>query len=120
MPTAVHGIACVASGEALPIARKKSKEDGTPMLNGRAVMPGIKTLVASLTLRQQDHPGVTVGEGIESTLKSLKQWRLAVWQSGGNSGCYPVLPESGTPLLPPPGSRLRLTNWLVSLEYAIG
>ena len=41
----------------------------------------------------------------------------------------PVLPESGTPLLPPPGSPLRLTlrnqriygeTGIVSLEYAIG
>jgi dihydrofolate reductase len=40
---------------------------------GRATMPGMRTVVLSSTLRQQDYPGVTVvGKNAEETVATLR------------------------------------------------
>jgi dihydrofolate reductase len=107
--------------------------------------PGIKTLVFSRTLRQQDYPRVTiVAESVEETVNELRaQPGKDIWLFGGGSlfasflnaglvdtvevAIMPVLLGGGIPLLPPPASqtKLKLTSHkiyktgIVSLEYAI-
>jgi dihydrofolate reductase len=116
-------------------------------MGGGASMPGIKqTIVVSRTLRQQDHPKVTI---IADNLRErLAELRAAagkdIWLFGGPSlfasllalkmvdtvevAVIPVLLGGGVPLLPPPSNRatLRLVNsktyektGTVSLEYAV-
>ncbi|MDX6614767.1 MAG: hypothetical protein QOD75_3953 [Blastocatellia bacterium] len=112
---------------------------------GRGVTPGVKTYVFSRTLRQQDHPGVTiVAEKAAETVAALCAGPgKDIWLFGGgalfgnllNAGVVdtvevviiPVLLGGGIPLVPPPAPRtkLQLTNHkvyktgIVSLEYAI-
>jgi dihydrofolate reductase len=112
---------------------------------GSAATPGMKTLVFSRTLRQQDHPDVTiVAEGVEKTLVALRETPgKDIWLFGGGSlfrsllelrlvdtvevAVIPVLLGGGIPLLPPPAPRakLRLTSHrvyktgIVTLEYTI-
>jgi dihydrofolate reductase len=108
-------------------------------------MPGMKTLVFSRTLRQSDHPGVTiVAEKSEETLVALRaEPGRDIWLFGGGLlfrslldaglvdsvevAVIPVLLGEGIPLLPPPArqAKLELTGHkvyptgIVSLEYAL-
>lgn len=109
-------------------------------------MPGMKPVVVSRTLRQDDHPKVTVvGADLEAEITSLRaQPGKDIWLFGGGSlfrslldlglvdavevAIVPVLLGGGRSLLPPPGRRavLRLTGsrvydktGIVSLEYAL-
>ena len=113
---------------------------------GSGATPGKQTLVISRTLRQQDHPDVTiVADDLEKTLAALKKKPgKDIWLFGGGSlfrsllalrlvdtielATIPVLLGGGIPLLPPPSSRakLKLTgqriyekSGIVLLEYAI-
>ena len=112
---------------------------------GRATMPGMKTVVLSSTLRQEDHPEVTVvGENAEKTLAALRAGSgKDIWLFGGGElfrrlleaglvdavevAVIPVLLGGGTPLLPPPAkqAKLRLAghrvypSGIVALEYAV-
>ena len=113
---------------------------------GNVETPGVKTYVFSRTLRQQDHPAVTiVSENAHEVVAGLRaQPGKDIWLFGGgllfNSllqaklvdtvevAIMPVLLGEGIPLLPPPTARtkLKLTNHkvykktgIVSLEYAI-
>ena len=112
---------------------------------GRGETPGIKTLVFSRTLRQQDHPGLTiVSERSEEAVAALRaESGKDIWLFGGGSlfssllgsglvdtvevAIVPVLLGDGVPLLAPPAGqkKLKLTghkvyrNGTVSLEYAI-
>lgn len=113
---------------------------------GRAETPGVKTLVFSRTLRQQDYPGTTiVAENAEQTVAALrKQPGKDIWLFGGGTlfgslleaklvdtvevGIIPILLGGGVPLLPPPAeqTKLKLTSHkvykktgIVSLEYTI-
>jgi dihydrofolate reductase len=112
---------------------------------GRSETPGIKTLVFSRTLRQEDYPGVTiVAENVEEMVNELRaQLGKDIWLFGGGSlfasfldaklvdtvevAIIPVLLGGGIPLLPPPArqTKLKLTSHkvyktgIVSLEYAI-
>jgi dihydrofolate reductase len=112
---------------------------------GRVSMPGMKTIVFSRTLRQEDHSGVAiVMEGQRETLSALKAGPgKDIWLVGGGSlfrslaedglvdtvevRIVPILLGSGVPLLPSPGKRIKLSltahtvhrTGMVSLEYAI-
>lgn len=114
--------------------------------HGGAGMPGMKSYVFSRTLRQADHPNVTViSDKAEVTLAALKKASgKDIWLMGGGAlfrslldlgmvdtvevAVIPVLLGAGIPLVPPPGkpARLKLTNHriykgtgIVSLEYAL-
>ena len=106
---------------------------------------GAKTIVFSRTLRQEDHPGVTiVSENVPEVVASLRnEPGKDIWLFGGGAlfasllsdklvdtvevAIIPVLLGEGIPLLPPPGqqTKLKLTNHkvyksgIVSLEYTI-
>ena len=112
----------------------------------RTTMPGMRTVVVSTTLRQVDHPDVTIiGEAVEETVRALRaDGRKDVWLFGGAElfgrllaeglvdgvevAIEPVLLGGGVPLLPATAHRraLRLTGHRVSnvgvvhLEYAVG
>src|SRR5262245_52786649 len=109
-------------------------------------MPGMKTLVFSRTLRQQDYPKVTVvADKVEETLAALREEPgKDMWLFGGGLlfrslldagqvdsvevAVVPVLLGEGIPLLPAPAkqAKLKLTGHkvysktgIVSLEYAV-
>ncbi len=112
---------------------------------GGAETSGMKTLVFSRTLRQQDYPGVTiVSENVQEIVAGLSaEPGKDIWLFGGGSlfhsllharlvdtvevAIMPVLLGGGVPLLPSPAeqTKLKLTNHkvyksgIVSLEYAI-
>jgi dihydrofolate reductase len=107
--------------------------------------PGMSVCVFSRTLRQQDHPGVTiVADRLEETLAAIRRRsEKDLWLFGGGSlfhslldaglvdvvevAVQPVLLGQGIPLLSPPArkARLRLTDHkvsktgIVSLRYAV-
>ena len=107
---------------------------------------GVKTVVFSRTLRQEDHPGVTiVAEGMEETVAALRaEPGKDIWLFGGGSlfrslldaglvdtvevAIIPVLLGGGIPLVLPPANqtKLKLTSHkvykktgIVSLNYAV-
>jgi len=113
---------------------------------GGGSMPGMNAVVVSRTLKQDDHPKVTViGSDLEAEITRLRdQPGKDIWLFGGGSlfrslldlglvdavevAVIPVLLGAGRPFLLPPGDRasLRLTNTrvydktgIVSLEYAL-
>jgi dihydrofolate reductase len=112
----------------------------------RTSMPGMRTVVVSKTLRQAEHPDVTIiGDRVEETVRALREGaRKDVWLFGGAElfgrllaaglvdgvevAIQPVLLGSGVPLLPstPHRRALQLTGHRVSkvgvvrLEYAVG
>ncbi len=112
---------------------------------GNVRMPGMKILVFSRTLRQQDYPAVTiVAENAKETLAALRtNPGKDIWLFGGGSlfrslaeaglvdtveiAIIPILLGAGIQLLPSPADRikLRLTahqvykSGIVSLEYTI-
>lgn len=101
--------------------------------------------VASRTLKQADHPGVTVVNDLEPFLADLRSKPgKDVWLFGGGSlfrslaergwvdtlevGVMPVLLGEGVPLLPAPAGRVKLKligqkayarTGVLSLEYAV-
>lgn len=109
-----------------------------------ATMPGIQTVVCSRTLRQQDHPDVTIVADAVGITKALKgKPGKDIWLFGGANlfrslldarlvdsielKVMPVLLSQGIPLLPP-GQRspqLRLSKSqtspadVVSLNYMV-
>ena len=112
---------------------------------GNAAMPGMMTFVFSQTLRQSDHPKVTiVAENLAETVATLRAASgKDIWLFGGGLlfrslaeaglmdtvevAVIPVLLGEGIPLLPPPAKQasLELTGHkvyktgIVSLEYAV-
>ncbi len=112
---------------------------------GRASMPGMRMIVFSRTLRQADHPDVTiVAHNQTETLTALKTAPgKDIWLFGGGSlfrslaeaglvdtvevSIIPVLLGAGVPLLPNPASRIKLSltehkvyeTGTVALQYAI-
>jgi dihydrofolate reductase len=113
---------------------------------GRGVTPGVKTFVFSRTLRQEEHPGVTiVSDKIEETVAALRaEEGKDIWVFGGGSlfrslleaglvdtvevAVSPVLLGGGIPLLPPPARQtsLKLTghkvyqkSGIVMLHYSV-
>jgi len=113
--------------------------------SGNAGSPGMRTVVVSRTLRQHDHPNVTIlGEGWEKAVSALREEAgKDIWLFGGGTlfrslldvglvdsvevAVIPVLLGGGVPLLPPPAGRatLELTGHriyktgIASLEYAV-
>lgn len=111
----------------------------------RSETPGIKTYVFSRTLRQEDHPKVTiVADDVEETVSALrKESGKDIWLFGGGNffrslldaglvdtvevRIIPILLGQGIQLLPPPGkqTKLKLTGHkiyktgIVALEYAV-
>jgi dihydrofolate reductase len=97
---------------------------------GRGETPGMKTFVFSRTLRQQDHPEVTVvADRSEETVSALRaEPGKDIWLFGGGSlfgsflnaglvdtvevAVIPVLLGGGIPLLAPPArqTKLKLTS----------
>ena len=116
-----------------------------PMMEAGSAMPGMTTFVVSRTLRQRDHPDVTIlGEGWEETVTSLRAAAgKDIWLFGGGTlfrslvdaglvdtvevAIMPVMLGAGIPLRagPAPRTALELTghkvyeSGIVSLEYAI-
>ena len=112
---------------------------------GSASMPGVKTIVFSRTLRQEDHPEVAiVGEGHRKTVTALKAAPgKDIWLFGGGQlfrslaedglvdtveiGIAPILLGAGVPLLPSHAKQIQLSltahkvrkTGMVSLEYSI-
>lgn len=109
-------------------------------------MPGVKTIVVSRTMRQGDHPNVTVlSENWEEAVRELRQQPgKDIWLFGGGAlfaamldaglvdgvdvGVIPVLLGGGIPFLKPPANRARLTltghkvypkTGTISLEYDV-
>ncbi len=119
--------------------------EGMLRQQGSAATPGMKTLVFSRTLRQQDHPDVTiVTEDLEKTLVALRnEGGKDIWLFGGGSlfrsllelelvdtmeiAIIPVVLGGGIPLVQPPvrQTRLKLTGHrvfktgIVVVEYTI-
>jgi dihydrofolate reductase len=107
--------------------------------------PEIRRYVFSRTLRQRDHPGVTiVADTVEETLTALRATSgKDIWLFGGGSlfrslldarlvdtvelAVIPVLLGEGIPLLAPPVRQAKLTlvrhaasrAGIVRLEYAV-
>lgn len=107
--------------------------------------PGMSVYVFSRTLRQRDHPEVTiVADKLEETLAALRaKSGKDIWLFGGSSlfrsvlgaglvdtvevAVSPVLLGEGVPLLPPPAKQANLKlighkvykTGVVSLRYAV-
>jgi dihydrofolate reductase len=115
-------------------------------MGGGAAMPGVSTFLVSRTLRQEDHPGLTIiSEDVGGAVSRLRaEPGKEIWLFGGGSlfrslldlglvdmvevAVIPVLLGSGIPLLPAGSQRttLRLVNskvyqttGTVGLEYAV-
>lgn len=113
---------------------------------GDGSMPGMNCFVVSATLRQADHPNVTIlGADFEPKLRQLKAAPgKDIWLFGGGTlfrsllavglvdavevAVVPTLLGEGLPLLPPParGAKLKLSNHrhyktsgILLLEYAV-
>jgi dihydrofolate reductase len=120
--------------------------EATRSMGGGGAMPGVKSIVASRTLRPEDCPGVTiVSDDLADVVARLRREPgKDIWLFGGGSlfrsllemgqvdsvevAVVPVLLGGGIPLLPPPAGRakLKLVNTktykksgVVSLEYAV-
>jgi dihydrofolate reductase len=115
-------------------------------VGGGGSMPGVTTVVVSRTLRQEDHPGLTIiAEDVGGSVSRLRAGSgKDIWLFGGGSlfrslldlglvdtievGVIPVLLGGGIPLLPARSQRttLRLVSskaykatGTVALEYAV-
>jgi dihydrofolate reductase len=112
---------------------------------GGGSQPGMQVFVVSRTLRQEDHPNVTVVDDPERLMAELRSKPgKDVWLWGGGSlfrsfaelglvdtvevAVMPVLLGAGVPLLTPPAKRvaLKLTGHklygqtgIMALEYAV-
>jgi dihydrofolate reductase len=112
---------------------------------GGGSMPDMQVVVVSRTLRQEDHPGISIVDDPERMIKQMRSKPgKDVWLWGGGSlfrsfvdlglvdtvevMVMPVLLSEGVPLLPPPAKRvgLKLTGHklyaqtgIMSLEYAV-
>jgi dihydrofolate reductase len=134
----------MSSIDTLLIGRKTY--EASKAMGGGAGMPGVKAFVVSRTLRQEDHPDVTIiGDDLEGAVDKLRnEPGKDIWLFGGGElfrslldlglvdsveiGVIPVLLGGGAPLLPATSQRasLKLINsrvyqktGTVSLEYAV-
>ena len=112
---------------------------------GGGAMPGVRSVVISRTMRQADHPKLTIVNDAERFVADLKtKGGKDIWLFGGGElfhsllaarlvdgidvAVVPVLLGGGVPLLPPPASRTRLAlkshrvyekSGIVGLEYDV-
>jgi dihydrofolate reductase len=112
--------------------------------HGRAVTPGMQTIVFSRTLRQSDFPDVTIVAGQEKETVAALRGKPGkdIWLFGGGAlfrslldmelvdtvevAVIPVLLGGGIPLLPSPAKRAKLKlmghkvygSGIVALEYS--
>lgn len=119
--------------------------EATRRQGGGPAMPGTTAIVASRTLRPQDHPGVTIiSDNLNETIGRLRQESgKDIWLFGGGElfrsllgaglvdtvevAVVPVLLGGGIPLLPAPAQQTKLTltghkvykAGIVSLEYRV-
>jgi dihydrofolate reductase len=99
--------------------------DGMKATSGGGSMPGMQVFVCSRTLRQQDHPNVTITDKPEKVITGLRSKPgKDIWLFGGGSlfhsllearlvdavdvAVIPVLLGGGIPLLPSPAKRVKL------------
>jgi dihydrofolate reductase len=106
---------------------------------------GKEVIVASRTLRAEDHPGIeVVGDGLEARVRALRdEPGLDIWLYGGGAlfatlleaglvdsvepAIIPILLGGGVPFLPAPAARRRLKltahraypSGMTLLEYAV-
>jgi len=138
--------ALFAQFDTLLVGRKTFEAVGGTKHNGKgSVMPGMKVLVFSRTLRQADYPQLTIVRGnVKKAVTALrKEEGKDIWIFGGGQlfqslldeglvdtvelAIIPVLLGRGIPLLAPSAKRakLRLTGHkvyktgIVLLEYAV-
>ena len=114
-------------------------------MGGGGSAPGVRSVVISRTMRQAEHPDVTIVNDAESFVADLKtQTGKDVWLWGGGElfhsllsaglvdgvdvGVIPVLLGEGIPLLPAPAPRTTLVlknqrvyekSGIVGLEYDV-
>jgi dihydrofolate reductase len=114
-------------------------------MGGGGSTPGMTVYVASRTLKQADHPGVTIVNDLKPLMADLRSKPgKDLWLFGGGSlfrslaengwvdtvevGVMPVLLGEGVPLLPGPGDRVKLKltahqlfpkSGTLSLEFAV-
>ena len=113
---------------------------------GGGAMPGMKAIVVSRTLRQEDFPDITIlSDNLDASLARLREEPgKDIWLFGGGSlfrslldarlvdavevAVIPVLLGGGTPLLPATAKRVHLRlvsskvygkTGIMSLEYAV-
>ena len=125
---------------------RRTFEAAQAMDGGGGPMPGVTSVVVSRTLRQEDHPGLTIiGEDLYGALSRLREGAgKDIWLFGGGIlfrslldlglvdmievGVIPVLLGGGIPLLAARSERatLRLVSskvykatGTVALEYAV-
>jgi dihydrofolate reductase len=104
---------------------RKTFEAMSKMGGGGGSMPGVKSFVISRTLKEADHPDVTVARDAAALVRDLKaKPGKDIWLFGGGElfrslldaglvdgvdvGVIPVLLGGGIPLLPSPAERARL------------
>jgi dihydrofolate reductase len=124
---------------------RKTFEAMAKMGGGGGSMPGVKSYVISRTMKQADHPKLTIARDAAALVADLKSKPgKDIWLFGGGElfrslldaglvdgvdvGLIPVLLGGGIPLLPAPGERARLTlknqrvykkSGIVGLEYDV-
>ena len=114
---------------------------------GGGAIPGVRSFVFSSTLRQEDHPGVTIvssdAAGVVARLKAEAGKDIAIFGGGAlfrslleadlvdgvEVSMIPVLLGAGVPLMPGPyrpvpltltGHKVLPTTGTLMLEYAVG
>lgn len=124
---------------------RKTFEAMAKMGGGGGEMPGVKSFVISRTLKQADHPDVTIAQDMLALVKDLKaRPGKDIWLFGGGElfrsmldaglvdgvdvGIIPVLLGKGIPLLPSPAERAKLRlkkqrvyqkSGIIGLEYDV-
>jgi dihydrofolate reductase len=124
---------------------RKTFEVMQRMEQGGGAMPGARSIVFSRTLKQADHPDVTIEADavrVVSELRAMPGKDIAVFGGGELArslleaglvdtvevSLMPVLLGGGIPLLPPPASRVKLVfrshrlypkSGIVGLEYDV-
>ena len=124
---------------------RKTFEAMAKMGGGGGEMPGVKSFVISRTLKQADHPEVTIVQDARALVKELKaRPGKNIWLFGGGElfrsmldaglvdgvdvGIIPVLLGKGIPLLPSPAERAKLRlrkqrvyekSGIIGLEYDV-
>jgi dihydrofolate reductase len=124
---------------------RKTFEAMLKMGGGGGSWPGVKSFVVSRTLKQADHPDVTIARDAAALVRDLKaEPGKDIWLFGGgelfrsllndglvdgvDAGVIPVLLGGGIPLLPSPAGRAKLTlknrrvyekSGIVGLEYDV-